>query len=97
MKTFVIVSMFASTLLAAAVTASYAQNAGDQEKGSTGWSGGSKDQPTQARSQSDPANATAGQKVQVHDESLAKDQAPIATGEDLKGPPAQLAPSKTPE
>lgn len=96
MKTSVIASLFAAAVLAAAATTSYAQNAGDQEKGSTGWSGGSKDQVTQG-SQGDPAKATTGQKVQVHDDALAKDQAPIATGEDLKGPPAQLAPSKTPE
>ncbi len=88
MRALVIVSMVAATLMAGAATVSYAQNAGDQEKGSTGWGGGSKDQPTQG---------SGAQKVVVHDEARAKDQPVIATGEDLKGPPTQLAPSKTPE
>lgn len=90
MRTSVIVSVLAATLLA---TAAYAQNtAGDQEKGSTGWSGGSKDQPSQS-----VTRETTGQGSAVHDQALAKDQAPVATGLDLKGPPVQLAPSQTPE
>ena len=79
----------AAVMLATAVTAANAQNTpSDQEKGSTGWSGGSKDQPSQS---------TTGQKVEVHDEGEAKKQPEMATGEDLKGPPQQFAPSKTPE
>jgi hypothetical protein len=80
----------AAVMLATAVTAANAQNTpGDQEKGSTGWSGGSKDQPSQS--------TTTGQKVEVHDDAAAKTQPEVATGEDLKGPPQQFAPSKTPE
>jgi hypothetical protein len=105
MKTSVIIPVLAAALLASAATACYAQNTGgDQEKGSTGWSGGAKDQVNQQANQNapkgtqgDPIDATTGQKVTVHDEALAKDQGPIATGEDLKGPAVQLAPSKTPE
>jgi hypothetical protein len=93
MKTFVIISMFAATLLTATATVSFGQNAGDQEKGSTGWGGGSKDQVSQ--SAGNPT--TNGKAVEAYDQAEAKDQPPIATGEDLKGPAVQLAPSKTPE
>jgi hypothetical protein len=96
MRTYVIVSMLAATLVAATATVSLGQNAGDQEKGSTGWSGGSKDQVTQG-SGSAGNPLVNGKPVEVHDQAEAKQQAPIATGEDLKGPAVQLAPSKTPE
>jgi hypothetical protein len=65
----------------------------DQEKGSTGWGGGSKAQGSAGH----PIDQTTGKEVEIHDESEASQQAPIATGADLKGPPAQLPPSKTPE
>ena len=65
----------------------------DQEKGSTGWGGGSKVQGSQGH----PIDPMTGQAVQVHDEAEAKDQPPLASGEDLKGPAVQLAPSQTPE
>ena len=86
----------AAVLLATAVTAANAQS--DQEKGSTGWSGGAKDQPSQSAkgTQGTPVSTT-GQKVEAHDASEAKTQPEMATGEDLKGPPQQFAPSKTPE
>ena len=71
--------------LMAAIAISQAQN-GPAEKGSTGWSGGSKDQPSQS-----------GTYPEVHDEDQARNQPPLATGKDLKGPPIQLPPSKTPE
>jgi hypothetical protein len=93
MKTRTLTILTATALLAAASTATYAQNSGpDQEKGSTGWSGGAKDQPGQQQQ----GNSTTGQAV-VHDDDKAKDQPLTATGEDLKGPPTQFAPSKTPE
>lgn len=98
MKTRILTVLAATALLAS--TAAYAQNSGpDQEKGSTGWSGGSKDQPNQQQqgSQGNPIDATTGQKVEVHDEAKANDQPAMATGEDLKGPPQKFAPSKTPE
>jgi hypothetical protein len=98
MRTLVIVSMFAATLLTATATLSFGQNAGDQEKGSTGWGGGSKDQVTQNQNNGSAGNPMVnGKPVVVHDQAEAKDQTPIATGEDLKGPAVQLAPSKTPE
>ncbi|HEY4142647.1 MAG TPA: hypothetical protein VGM57_14595 [Pseudolabrys sp.] len=100
MKTPILTILAAAFLMVAAPVASYAQNpSADQEKGSTGWSGGSKDQPSQQApgSQGNPVNATTGQKVEVHDEDKAKDQPPMATGEDLKGPARQFAPSQTPE
>jgi hypothetical protein len=100
MKTSVIAPLLAVALLMTAATASSAQNAaGDQEKGSTGWSGGAKDQVGQSAtgSQNNPAKETTGQKVQNYDEASAKTQPWLATGEGLNGPPVQLAPSQTPE
>ena len=91
MKTRILTILAAAALLTVASTATYAQNsAPDQEKGSTGWSGGAKDQPSQSA-------GTTGQKVEIHDADKAKDQPLMATGEDLKGPAEQFAPSKTPE
>jgi hypothetical protein len=78
-----------------AAVATLAQTAGDQEKGSTGWSGGSKDQSTGTPGH--PVDPNTGQEVKVHDEQQAPNQPPVATGKDLKGPPTQLPPSKTPE
>lgn len=93
MKTRILTIVAAAALLSA--VPAFAQNTGpDQEKGSTGWSGGSKDQPGQQGAPKDP---TTGQAVQVHDEAKAKDQPEMATGEDLKGKPERFAPSKTPE
>jgi len=77
-----------------------------QNRGSTGWTGAhpetggetlNQDQNRPKGEQGNPIDATTGQNVTVHDQLEAKDQPPIATGEDLKGPPRQLAPSKTPE
>jgi hypothetical protein len=95
MKTPVFISIVAAAMLATAATASYAQ-----DKGSSGWNGGAKDQPSQSSGNGQPAApspATTGQKVEIHDAAEAKDQPTIATGADLNGPAAQLAPSKTPE
>lgn len=92
--------LFAAALLFGTVAVSAAQGTSGtapEHKGNTGWTGGAQDQPTQSgNSQAKPAE-TSGQKVEIHDEARAKDQPPVATGEDLKGPPAQFAPSKTPE
>jgi hypothetical protein len=97
MKIRILTGVAAAALLATVSTAAYAQDASaDHEKGSTGWSGGAKDQPSQS-TQGNPANETTGQKVEIHDEDKAKDQPSMATGEDLKGPAKQFAPSKTPE
>ena len=92
----------ATTLLVSAsliaAFAALAQTAGDQEKGSTGWSGGSKDQPSQSTgTPGRPVDPKTGQEVKVHDEQQAPNQPALATGKDLKGPSTQLPPSKTPE
>ena len=62
-------------------------------RGSTGWTGAHPETgPNKPK-----GDATTGQSPPVHDESEAKDQPELATGEDLKGPPRQFPPSKTPE
>jgi hypothetical protein len=99
------------TLLTAATlivsSAAMAQNGsggnGDspQNQGSTGWTGAHPDTggstPKDPGTQGSPKNTTTGQAVTVHDDAETKDQPVMATGEDLKGPPTQFAPSKTPE
>ena len=105
MKTLGLTTL-AAALLASSLTMSYAQSSDTtpEQKGSTGWTGGAKDQPSQpgGNKSAAPADAakpaaTTGQKVEIHDADKAKDQPTMATGEDLKGPPTQFAPSKTPE
>ncbi|HTQ83803.1 MAG TPA: hypothetical protein VMI47_11105 [Pseudolabrys sp.] len=88
---------FAAALLAISAGASFAQNsAGHQEKGSTGWSGASKDQPSQSAGKA--TASTTGQKTAAeNDAAEARDQPFMATGEDLNGPPTQFAPDATPE
>lgn len=95
MKTVGLLS--AAAVLLASVTVTFAQgNSGTapEHKGNTGWTGGSQDQPSQKKSSETTGQS---QKVEVHDEALAKDQPLMATGEDLNGPPRRFAPSKTPE
>ena len=78
MKTPVFITIVAAAMLATAATASYAQ-----DKGSSGWNGGAKDQPSQSSGNGQPAApspATTGQKVEIHDAAEAKDQPTIATG-----------------
>jgi len=66
-----------------------------ENKGSTGWTGA---HPESGGATTDAKSAeTTGQSVEVHDEAKAKTQPFVATGEDLKGAPRQLRPSKTPE
>jgi hypothetical protein len=57
--------------------------------------GATLDQNTDKPKQGKPTDATTGQGVTLHDESEAKDQPAVATGQDLKG--RQFPPSKTPE
>lgn len=104
MKTLGFTPLAAALLLASSLTVSYAQGSGNttpDQKGSTGWTGGARDQPSQPGGDkaAEPAKtgATTGQKTEIHDDDKAKDQPMMATGEDLKGPSAQFAPSKTPE
>lgn len=58
--------------------------------GSTGWTGGS-------RGQTKDSTTTAGENAGGQNTDDAKDQPPVATGEDLKGPAAQFPASNTPE
>ncbi len=60
------------------------------EMGATGWSGGSRGQTH------DSATSTGAGNSGTNSEA-AKDQPLMATGEDLKGPPAQFPANKTPE
>jgi len=85
-------------------TAAFAQNAtggnGDspQNKGSTGWTGAHPETGgASVGTQGNPKDATTGKSVEVHDQAAAKSQPTVASGEDLKGPPQQFPPSKTPE
>lgn len=96
MKTPTFATIIAATLLFAA-NATLAQT-NEQEKGATGWSGGHRDQPSQSKgSQGHPVDQTTGQAVTVNDDAEKASQPAMATGQDLKGPPQQFAPSKTPE
>jgi len=70
------------------------QNSGSgtapENMGATGWTGGS-------RGQTHDSATTTGQGNSAQDTEAAKDQPVMATGEDLKGPPTQFPPNKTPE
>jgi hypothetical protein len=61
-----------------------------ENMGATGWTGGS-------RGQTQDSATTTGQGNAAQDAAAAKDQPAMATGEDLKGPPKQFPPNKTPE
>jgi hypothetical protein len=98
-----IVTLFTVAVLAAS-SAAFAQNgaggSGDspQNKGSTGWTGAHPEIGGATNQAVKPGKpSTTGQAVTVHDDAETKDQPVLATGEDLKGPPTQLPPSKTPE
>ena len=71
----------------AAVPHSSGSGTAPDGKGSTGWTGGARDQTSQ----------TTGQSAGAQDAEAAKDQPAMATGEDLKGPPKQFSPRQTPE
>ena len=92
--------MLASCLTASGQNASGGDGTSPQNCGSTGWTGAHPQTggTTLDQSPSKPkGDATTGQSPTVHDESEAKDQPEVATGEDLKGAPRQFPPSKTPE
>ena len=98
--TFTTAILVTASLMGAVALTSAQNSAGDREKGLTGWSGGSKDQPSQSTgtgTTGHPTNPNTGKEVEVHDEQQARNQPSLATGKDLKGPATQLAPSKTPE
>jgi hypothetical protein len=88
-------SAFAALMLMATISLAPAQN---QEKGSAGWSGAPKDQPTQSTGiPGHPLDSGTGKEVKTHDEERARDQPPLASGKDLNGAALQLPPSKTPD
>ena len=60
------------------------------EMGATGWTGGT-------RGQTHDSATVSGPGASAKDTEAAKDQPKMATGEDLKGPPAQFPANKTPE
>src|SRR5476651_1779413 len=86
----------------AAITLASAQGSGTepQDKGNTGWTGGSRDQPSQGdQGGQSKASETTGRNTpdsitkavqESHDVDSAKSQPEVATGEDLKGPPKQF-------
>ena len=99
MKHLALISIVAATLVTA--TGALAQgstpkqpnsNSGTSpaEMGATGWTGGTRGQTH------DSATGT-GQANSGTNSEAAKDQPVMATGEDLKGPPAQFPANKTPE
>jgi hypothetical protein len=95
MQTLAAVSALAAVMLMSTIVLAPAQN---QEKGSTGWSGAPKDQPTQSTGiPGHPLDSGTGKEVKAHDEERARDQPPLASGKDLNGPALQLPPSKTPD
>ena len=94
--TFATAVLVTASLMAAVALTSAQNRAGDQEKGLTSWSGGSKDQPSQSTGTGTPADSTnpnTGKEVEVHDEQQARNQPSLATGKDLKGPANRLAPN----
>src|SRR5262245_54190564 len=100
MRTITLVTVMILTASSATLAQNASGGGGDspQNRGSTGWtgahpeSGGATLDQSQNKpkgEQGNPIDATTGQNVTVHDDSEAKDQPAIATGEDLKGPPRQ--------
>jgi len=97
--------IFAATL--AAITLAPAQSSGTepQDKGNTGWTGGSRDQPTQQNGGGN-GSATTGQSMPdpaaqaaqaARDAESAKTQPLMAEGLDLNGQPKQFPARLTPE
>ena len=102
MRTTVLVTFIALATASAAFAQSNSGGDGTdpQNRGSTGWTGAHPETGGATLDKGKPGNPkteTTGQSVDVHDQAEAMDQPAVATGEDLKGPPAQFAPSKTPE
>lgn len=94
MKTLTAVSLALAILAVPAIS-----NAQDERSSSGAISDKAHSPDDKAKSPQAPSAdpTTTGQKTEIHDADKAKDQPTMATGEDLKGPPAQFAPSKTPE
>ena len=84
MRATSVTAILVTASLMGAVALTSAQNsAGDQkEKGLTGWSGGSKDQPSQSTrtgKPGHPTNPNTGKEIEVHDEQQARNQPSLAT------------------
>jgi hypothetical protein len=100
MKHLAMISIVAAALMAGAGGALAQDNTPKQpnsnsgtspaEMGATGWTGGT-------RGQTHDSATGAGQANSGTNSEAAKDQPVMATGEDLKGPPAQFPANKTPE
>jgi hypothetical protein len=107
MRNLGLVPVIVATMIAS-MTLATAQSSGTapSDKGSTGWSGGSRDLPGQTgldgKTQNKPSETT-GQNsadpsvLAAHDAESAKTQPLMAEGLDLKGPPRQFPANKTPE
>jgi hypothetical protein len=100
MKNLALMPIAAAMLLAAA-TGTLAQNntpkqpntnsgTSPAEMGATGWTGAT-------RGQTHDSATVSGPGASARDTEAAKDQPAMATGADLKGPPAQFPANKTPE
>jgi hypothetical protein len=101
MRTIIVVTA-ASLALSSMALAQTGSGSGDapQNKGSTGWTGAHPETggvTTDKGTPGKPKDGTTGQNVEVHDADAARSQPFVASGEDLKGPAKQFAPSKTPE
>jgi len=81
----------AAAIIALTCAVAFAQNSAEQDKGITGWNGGSRvpsETTGKAPSPGNPAN------VGLSDGPLGPE---MATGLDLKGPPMRFPNNKTPE
>jgi hypothetical protein len=98
----VIILMTALALISSGVAAQNGMGGSGtdpQNRDNTGWTGAHPGTGGGTNASTTPGKpATTGQAApEVDDQAEAKDQPTVATGEDLKGPPTQFAPSKTPE
>jgi hypothetical protein len=101
--------IIAATIAATILASAQGSSTEPQDKGNTGWTGGSRDQPTQqngggngsapaGQNSPDPAAQAAAQAAQAaRDAESAKTQPVMAEGLDLNGPPRQFAARLTPE
>ena len=101
MRTIVLVTA-ASLALSSMALAQSGSGSGDapQNKGSTGWTGAHPETGGATLDKTNPGHSkseTTGQGGAAYDQDAAKTQPYMATGEDLKGPAKQFAPSQTPE
>ncbi len=90
--------IFAATIAAMTLASAQGNSTEPQDKGNTGWTGGSRDQPTQQNGSATTGQNTPDPAVQAaHDAESAKTQPLMAEGLDLNGTPRQLPARLTPE